>query len=139
MPPPSPSEITVVVAYPSTDPKTSDAIKFNMPYYLSTHMPLIDKVWGPHGMLRWSITEFPDPDPFSGQAPPYRVQTTLHWKSVEDFKAAMGDEGSKVTGEDVKNFSNVWPVIWVGTVTGSQGREEMEENMKNVVYGQAGL
>lgn len=131
--------VAVVVSYPSTDSKTSDPLKFDMDYYTSKHMPLIDKVWGPHGMLSWSINTFPNPDPFSGQAPPYGVQTTVIFESVDAFKAAMADEGSKVTGEDVANFSNVFPAIWTGEVGAKEGKEGIEKNRKEFVYGKAGL
>lgn len=40
----SDKRIAVVVSYPATDPKTGDALKFDMDYYLAKHMPLIDKV-----------------------------------------------------------------------------------------------
>ncbi|ETN37430.1 uncharacterized protein HMPREF1541_08421 [Cyphellophora europaea CBS 101466] len=131
--------ITTVVSYPSKDPKTGAPLTFNMEYYLSKHMPLIDKVWGKHNMLRWHIHQFPSPDPVTGEAPPYGVQTTIYWETVEDFKAAMADAGSAVTGKDVERFSNVWPVIWTGEVAGSEERGGVEENMKSFVYGEGGL
>jgi uncharacterized protein (TIGR02118 family) len=136
---PAPGEVTTHVAYPSKDPKSGDAITFDMPYYLSKHMPLIDKVWGPHGMIRWNITEFPEKDPLNGEPLPYRVQTTVYWKSIDDFKAAMADPNSQVTGKDVQKFSNVWPVIWVGGVAGSGDRDGIERNIKEFVYGEGGL
>lgn len=131
--------IATVVAYPAVDPKTNEPLTFDMPYYLSKHMPLIDKVWGKHGLLRWHITQFPNPDPFTGEAPLYGVQTTLYWNKIEDFQAAMADPGSQVTGKDVARFSNVHPVIWTGEVAGSQERDGVERNIAEFVYGEGGL
>jgi len=105
-----------VVAYPST---TSDGSKttFDMSYYLATHMTMIDKYWGPHGMKSWSIAQFgPGLD---GAQPPYIVQTTIYWDSLDQLKSALEDPKSKETGEDVAKFSNVYPAIWLSNVTGT--------------------
>jgi hypothetical protein len=90
-------------------------------------------------MISWTITQYPSPDPVTGQNPPYGVQTTLYWNSVADFQAAMADEGSKVTGADVARFSNVWPVIWTGEVAAQEARDAIEKDMKEFTYGEAGL
>jgi uncharacterized protein (TIGR02118 family) len=108
-----PGKIAAVVAYPSKHPETGDALKFNMEYYLATHMPLIERAWGPYGLRSWSINTFADPCPISGGKPPYLVQTTCYFDSIDDFKNAL-EKGSKESGPDVDNFSNVFPVIWVG-------------------------
>lgn len=108
-----PSHIAAVVAYPSKHPETGDPLQFDMEYYLSTHMPMIERAWGPCGLKSWSINKFQDPCPATGQTPPYLVQTTCYFDSVGDFKAAL-ENGSKETKPDVEKFSNVFPVIWVG-------------------------
>lgn len=36
--------VAVHLAYPSSDPNTGEATKFNMDHYLSVHIPLIEKV-----------------------------------------------------------------------------------------------
>lgn len=52
------SKIACVVAYPSKN-KDGIATKFDMDYYLKTHMTMIDKYWGPHGMKSWDVKHFP--------------------------------------------------------------------------------
>lgn len=52
------SNVSCVVAYPSTN-KDGGATKFDMQYYLSTHMTMIDKYWAPHGMKSWEVQTFP--------------------------------------------------------------------------------
>jgi hypothetical protein len=52
------SKIACVVAYPSTT-KEGGATKFDMDYYLATHMTMIDKYWAPHGMKSWDVKTFP--------------------------------------------------------------------------------
>ena len=107
-----------VVSYPSKHPETGEPLKFDMDYYLNGHMPMIEKAWGPFGMRSWSISQFPDPDPVTGQAPPYGVQTTIYFDTVEDFQKALGGPMKDQTAEDVKVFSNIFPVIWVGEIAG---------------------
>ena len=77
---------------------------------------MIEKAWSPFNMRSWTINQFPNPDPVTGQAPPYGVQTTIYWDSVDDFKAALGGPMKDETAKDVSVFSNVFPVIWVGEI-----------------------
>jgi uncharacterized protein (TIGR02118 family) len=107
------SKVAAVVAYPSKHPETGDALQFDMKYYLSDHIPLIQSVWGPHGLKSWSINEFPNPCPLTGQTPPYLVQTTCYFDSIEELKTAL-EKGGEKSRPDVEKFSNIFPVIWVG-------------------------
>lgn len=106
-----------VVSYPSKHPETGEALKFDMDYYLSGHMPLIEKAWGPFGMKSWHINQVPPTDAL-GQSPPYGVITTLYFDNPEDFLKALNGPMKDETAQDVKKFSNVFPSIWVGHVTG---------------------
>lgn len=67
------------------------------------------------------------------------MQATCIFASVEDFKAALADPGSQVTGADVKRFSNIYPAIWTGEPGASADREVIDKQMKEFVYGEAGL
>ncbi|KAF2248907.1 hypothetical protein BU26DRAFT_519102 [Trematosphaeria pertusa] len=107
------SKIAAVVAYPSKHPETGEPLKFDMTYYLSTHMPLIEKTWRPYGLRSWSITEFQNPCPLTGETPPYLVQTTCYFDTVEELKTAL-EKGAETTKPDVEKFSSVFPRIWVG-------------------------
>lgn len=76
-------------------------------------MPMIERAWVPYGLTSWSINEFPDPCPLTGEKPPFLVQTTCYFGSIEELKKAL-EKGSEKTKPDVEKFSNVFPVIWVG-------------------------
>lgn len=106
------SKIAAVVAYPSKHPETNEPLTFDMAYYLESHMPMIERAWGPYGMSSWSINKFPSPCPLTGETPPYLVQTTCYFDTVESFKMAL-EKGSEETKPDVAKFSNVFPVIWI--------------------------
>jgi len=111
------SKIACIVAYPSTN-KEGGATKFDMDYYLATHMTMIDKYWGPHGMKSWDVKTFPKDKSLDGSTPPYIVVTTIYWDSLDDVKNALGAPESKETGADVANFTDVYPVIWMADVAG---------------------
>ncbi|RYP43581.1 hypothetical protein DL770_011576 [Monosporascus sp. CRB-9-2] len=83
------------------------ASNFDMEYYIKTHMPLVEKIWGPVGLKSWTVGTL---DPESG----FHVQAFLVWDSLEAFEKAPTDE---IFG-DVKNFTNTSPVMWVGRLNG---------------------
>ncbi|KAF1919896.1 hypothetical protein BDU57DRAFT_155474 [Ampelomyces quisqualis] len=118
----STQKIAAVVAYPAKHPESGEPLAFDMEYYLASHMPMIEKAWGPYGLKSWSINTFADPCPLTGEKPPYLVQTTCYFDSVEDLRMAMR-KGSEETRSDVEKFSNVFPVLWVGE---RRGRNVLE-------------
>lgn len=69
-------------------------------------MKLIERHWTPLGMQSWTVTQCDEADSLDGSEPPYAVIAHVTWKSVADFKAAMGSEGSKETGQDVANYTD---------------------------------
>jgi len=105
------SSCQITVLYPNE----SDAT-FNMDYYLSTHMPMVQKEFGPYNFEGYSVLKLngtPDPS----QPSPYSVQATLNFASVQDFEAALKATAEKVLG-DVPNFSNKGPVLMIGEKVG---------------------
>lgn len=97
------------VLYPN-----DDDIKFDMAYYLSTHMPLVQKNWGQYGLKRWEVTEYgPGGD---GAKPPYAVGATLVFESQEDLGKALGSEEAKPIFGDIPNFTNKQPVLMGGNM-----------------------
>jgi uncharacterized protein (TIGR02118 family) len=107
-----------VVSYPSKT-ESGEPLQFDMDYYFSGHMPLIEKAWAPFGMKSWHVNRVPDKDVL-GQSPPYGVITTIYFDTPEDFVKALTGPMANECSEDVKKFSNVMPSIWVGNVTGTK-------------------
>ncbi|CAK1354159.1 hypothetical protein CB0940_01943 [Cercospora beticola] len=93
---------TVTVVYPQ-------GAKFNMDYYKSTHMPLVQEKWGKHGLKSWKVIQFSNDSP-------YCVQATLEWDSLSDFQKAGGSPEAKDVMADIPNFSDKEPVIMAGEV-----------------------
>lgn len=96
----------VTVFYPR-----KDGAKFDMDYYLSTHMPLIAKHWKKYGLKSYTVTQL------SGDSP-YSVSVVMEWESSEAFGKALKDDGNKEVMGDVANFSSESPVLIAGDVVG---------------------
>ncbi|KAI1087217.1 hypothetical protein F5B19DRAFT_81463 [Rostrohypoxylon terebratum] len=95
---------TVSVAY--------KAGKFDMEYYLKTHMPLVQKTWAPFGLKSWKVVQYTDPES------PYAVQALLEWDDLAQWeKASTSAEAASVFG-DITNFTDVKPDKLQGTVVG---------------------
>lgn len=88
--------------------------KFDMDYYLNTHMPLVSKSWQQYGLKGWEVQEFrPSPD---GQVPPYQVQATLIWDNQEDLKKGLESPETPTVLGDVPNFTDLQPILMGGPV-----------------------
>lgn len=84
---------------------------------LASHMPLVQKHWGPYGLEDWSVVEFAaGPD----GSKPYSIQAILTWKDGESLQKALAGEEAAIVFGDVKNFSNKGPLFLAGSVVGSQ-------------------
>lgn len=103
---PSNQTTEITILYPS-----GSDVKFDMKYYLSTHMPLVQEKWGPEGLLAWKVLEF------DGKAG-WGVQATLEFKDVETFQKAASGPSAKEVFDDVANFTNTKPTLLTGKVMG---------------------
>lgn len=94
--------------------ENKEGSKFDMDYYLKTHMPLVSKSWEQYGLKGWEVMEFkPSPD---GTVPPYQVQATLIWDSQEDFKKGLESPETPTVLGDVANFTDLQPILMGGPV-----------------------
>jgi uncharacterized protein (TIGR02118 family) len=100
---------TVTLLYPVP---AAGAKPFDMDYYLSKHMPSVDKAWKSAGLQKWTIVKL---DPKSG----YDTQAILVWDSLEKFGAAMESSAGKEVLGDIPNFSTTAPERVWGSVVGS--------------------
>jgi uncharacterized protein (TIGR02118 family) len=102
------SGINVLVIYPRAEGST-----FDKEYYLSTHMPLVEKHWKQHGLKSFAVSELNDDSP-------YTYMVVMEFDSSEGWGKATQDPSIKEIMDDVKNFSNQKPVISYGKVIGRQ-------------------
>ena len=100
--------ITVTVLYRNTD-----ELKFNMNYYLNTHIPLVNKLLG--AALKGVLVQ----QGISGAAPgskaEFQVITQLKFDSLESFQSSFGPHAAAVQG-DLPNFCSQPPIIQINDV-----------------------
>lgn len=98
--------ILVTVMYPAGE-------KFDVDYYLKTHMPLVKERWGPLGLKSaQAIKGVAKPD---GSAPDYQMVALLTFGSMDDFKAAGKAHGKEIFN-DIPKFTSAQAVVQINDV-----------------------
>ncbi|KAH7149818.1 hypothetical protein B0J13DRAFT_660576 [Dactylonectria estremocensis] len=92
-------------------PNEPDA-QYDLGYYQTFHMPLMQRHWAKYGLKRWSVTKFaPNAD---GSRLPYVFYGVIELESPEALKAALADAAGEEMANDVKNYSSIKPIVLVG-------------------------
>jgi uncharacterized protein (TIGR02118 family) len=100
--------IKVSVYYPN-----SAGVRFDMDYYVSKHLPMVQKKIGP--ALKAVAAEQGVAGGAPGAPAPYVAVGHLTFDSVEAFQAAFGPHAEAIMA-DVANYTNVQPLIQIGEV-----------------------
>jgi uncharacterized protein (TIGR02118 family) len=100
--------ITVNVLYPN-----KDGAKFDMNYYLSSHIPMVKKALG--NALKGCSVEQGLGGGAPGTKAEFSVLSHLRFDSVEAFQTAFGPHASAIQN-DIANYSSVQPIIQVSDV-----------------------
>ncbi len=87
--------------------------KFDLDYYMKSHMPLVRDRWTPCGMQDATVLKgLPGP---GGAAPLYGMMAMLRFASAEALQEGLSKHGREVMG-DVPNFTDAQPVLQVNEV-----------------------
>jgi uncharacterized protein (TIGR02118 family) len=83
-------------------PRPADGkYKFDLDYYLKTHMPMQLRIHGPYGMRSYHVIK-------PTEESPYVVQTVEFWDSVEGIEKALAEsEGTQALYDDIKNYTDI--------------------------------
>jgi len=100
--------IKVSVLYPKTDSSS-----FDMDYYCSSHMPMVQEKLG--AALKSMAVEGGLAGGAPDSPPPYAAMGHLYFNSVEDFQSSFGPHAEKIMA-DIPNYTNVEPVIQISDV-----------------------
>lgn len=93
----------VIVAYPRKDGAT-----FNKEYYLSTHIPLVEKLWKKHGLKSHTAIEVAEGT--------YSYSLIMEFETQEGWGAAATDSDMALIMADLPNFSSEPPVLVNGGI-----------------------
>src|SRR2546427_11248954 len=100
--------IKVSVLYPN-----GSGAKFDMTYYLNSHMPMVQRKLG-------AVMKGMAVDEGLGSVPPgtpaaYVAIGHLMFDSVEDFSAAFAQHSARILA-DIPNYTNIQPVIQISQI-----------------------
>jgi uncharacterized protein (TIGR02118 family) len=82
--------------------------RFDLDYYLKTHMPLVGSLWTSMGLKEAGVLHGTG-SPGGGPAA-FQVIALLDFDSLDQFKAAADAHGAAIFG-DIPNFTDVQPAI----------------------------
>jgi uncharacterized protein (TIGR02118 family) len=97
-------EFQVSVFYPAGG-------ELNMDYYVSSHLPLVERLLSAHQMTELSFVRPVEDDPEAA----FQLIATLRFASREAGLAGLAAHGPE-TQADIPNFTDVTPMIVTGDV-----------------------
>ncbi|PVI02930.1 hypothetical protein DM02DRAFT_653077 [Periconia macrospinosa] len=91
--------------------KRKPNLTFNETYLHETHIPLVEKHWGPHGLINRTAARVLD------ETSEYAYSITMTWDSEEAWmKAAQDEEGMRSVREDVGGVTDGEVILIIGKV-----------------------
>lgn len=97
--------IRVSILYPN-----NQGSRFDVPYYVETHMPLSISLLSVHSGFKGVFVEHGLSGAVPGSTPTYIVMCHFLFDSIEDFLAAFIPNASELQG-DMQNYTDIEPVI----------------------------
>lgn len=88
--------------------KVNSGEKFDIEYYMKTHIPLVRNLWGPLGLQ--GIQVLRGTGLINGDPSAYHLIALLDFISPDAFQSAAEKHGGQVLG-DVPNFTDGTPTI----------------------------
>ncbi len=89
--------------------------KFDVDYYLATHIPLVRKLWGPAGLN--GVRVLKGTGTAGGGAAEFNYIAMLDFSSMAAFEDAAAKHGAEILG-DIPNFTDSSPTIQFNEVIG---------------------
>jgi uncharacterized protein (TIGR02118 family) len=104
--------MTLMIILSVLYPKTAES-KFDVDYYLGTHIPLVRSRWSGMGLQKVDITH--GTAALDGGMPGYELIGQLTFESEESLSRALRQYGNEIIS-DIPKFTNVQPIIQTGKV-----------------------
>jgi uncharacterized protein (TIGR02118 family) len=102
--------VKISILYPD-----SPAAKFDMNYYLETHMPMSIGYLSAHAGFRSVSVERGVAGQEPGSSAPFRALCHYVFQSMDDFLAAFMPHAPVLQG-DMHNYTNIAPVIQISQI-----------------------
>ena len=103
--------IKVTAMYPNEPGK-----KFDFDYWVNTHVPMVQRLLGPMGLLRGELERgVSDTDP---SAPPrYIAVANIYFNTTEEVHEAFKAHGRDIMG-DITNYTDIQPHFQISETLG---------------------
>lgn len=100
--------IKATVLYPAGEGK------FDMDYYLNSHIPFVEKLMNPYGLVRVEVDQgIAGGGP--GEAAPFVAMAHLVFNSMEEFEKGTSAHDADLAS-DVKNFTDLKPFFQISEI-----------------------
>jgi uncharacterized protein (TIGR02118 family) len=93
------------VAYPSTP-----GARFELDYYINTHMPLVQNKWTTYGLINWTVSKYDQKDA------PYMIMAVINFKDQAGYNEAQKERQELYA--DIPNFTVLKPTLFRGEQVG---------------------
>jgi uncharacterized protein (TIGR02118 family) len=100
--------IRVSIIYPQPSNTLDNKQVFDLHYYQTKHLPLVEKLYRKFGLSHWQIDQGISLS--TRQSASFIAASYLFFHSVDNVKQAFKNQGVNVMA-DVKNFTNIEPQI----------------------------
>lgn len=90
------------VAYPA-----SEGTRFDRDYYVATHLPLVEQLWGPFGLT--TAQGF-----FPREGGPHEAVAVLSFADEAAIGAALASDATPGVLADLANFTDIEPLLQRG-------------------------
>jgi uncharacterized protein (TIGR02118 family) len=101
--------VRISVAYPNEPGK-----RFDLEYYKSRHMPLVEQRLKGFGLLRWEVDRG-----LAGGAPgapaPFVAAGHLYFQQVAEFEKGIAAHGKELFG-DIPNYTDIQPQVQISEI-----------------------
>ncbi|KAI5864107.1 hypothetical protein GGS23DRAFT_562979 [Durotheca rogersii] len=105
--------VTLMIGYPR-------GARFDVEYYLGTHLALAGDAWKRFGMGAWRVTTAGASTEGDGEegeaASPFAALVEIDWPSREALRRARAEtppEHARRLADDIANYTDAAPVVWV--------------------------
>ena len=88
--------------------------KFDMDYYVHTHLPMVREKFGPFGLRKIEVDRGVE-SPGGGESPFFAIGY-LYFDTLADFRKCYAAVGAEVVG-NIPLYTDVKPLIQIGEVT----------------------
>ena len=99
----------ISVMYPAGDGK-----KFDLHYYTTKHMPLVESRLKGFGLVRWEVDKG-----VAGGTPgsdaPFVAMAHLYFNTPAEFEKGMATHGKELLG-DIPNYTNIQPQVQIAEI-----------------------